>query len=172
MGYLLSYVFSDALGSSTSGESDSDYSEHVDLGPRALAQQAIDSGRFAQCTVHNLWTRIMARPPSTVDAHELAALANAHGVTLKTIGPYHVDDWTRRGALEAVELVMSSPLAGSQSRHSAFQDVEKGLTTEFSTCVGPLLEDAKIKGVPLPKTQALYAALMGLEASLAEPPAS
>ena len=108
----------------------------------------------------------------TAIVHELGALAHAHGVPLKTIGPYHVDDWTRGSALEAVELVMSSPLAGSQSRHSAFQDVEKGLTTEFTTCVGPLLEDANIRGVPLPKTEALYAALMGLEASLTEPAAS
>lgn len=104
----------------------------------------------------------------TAIVRELSALAHSHGVALQTIGPYHVDKWTQGSASEAVELVMSSPLAGSHSRHSAFQDVAKGLTTEFSASIGPLLEDASIRAVPLPKTEALYAALMGLEASLKE----
>ena len=104
----------------------------------------------------------------TAIARELRGLADSKGVALTNIGPYHVDEWTRVSAERAVELVMSSPLAGSQSTHSAFQDVQKGLATEFSACIGPMLEDARIRAVPLTKTEALYAALMGLEDSLEE----
>ena len=107
----------------------------------------------------------MAREYAAI-VHELSNLALSQNIMLTSIGPYHVDDWTRVSAEEAVELVMSSPLATSQSSHSAFQDVQKGLTTEFSACVGPVLEDARIRAVPLKKTEALYAALMGLEDSL------
>ena len=63
---------------------------------------------------------------------------------------------------------MSSPLAGGQSTHSAFQDISKGVATEFSACVGPMFDEARTTGVPLPKTAALYAALMGLEGSLTQ----
>jgi len=102
----------------------------------------------------------------TAVVRELSDLARSQNITLTSIGPYHVDEWTRVSAEEAVELVMSSPLTGSQSSHSAFQDVQKGMATEFSACVGPMLEDARIRAVPLKKTEALYAALMGLEDSL------
>jgi 2-dehydropantoate 2-reductase len=102
----------------------------------------------------------------TAVVRELSDLAHSQNIMLTSIGPYHVDEWTRVSAEEAVELVMSSPLTGSQSSHSAFQDVQKGMATEFSACVGPMLEDARIRAVPLKKTEALYAALMGLEDSL------
>jgi 2-dehydropantoate 2-reductase len=110
---------------------------------------------------------LLAREYTNI-VRELSALAHSHGITLQTIGPYHVGAWTQGSVPEAVEMVMASPLAGSHSRHSAFQDVAKGLTTEFSASIGPLLEDARIRAVPLPKTEALYAALIGLEASLKE----
>ena len=108
---------------------------------------------------------LMARE-YTAMVRELHALADAQGIALKTIGPYHSDAWTRVPFEEAVDLVMSSPLASSQTTHSAHQDVQKGLATEFSACVGPMLEDARNRGVPLIKTEALYAALMGLEDTL------
>ena len=59
-----------------------------------------------------------------------------------------------------------SPLAGSQATHSACQDILRGQPTEFSACIGPMLEDATARGVALPTVQALYAALMGLERTL------
>ena len=99
---------------------------------------------------------------------ELCGLAAAKGIPPMELGPYHVTSWMRGGVEDAVELAMSSPLARAQSKHSALQDIGRGAATEFSACVGPLLDEARELGVPLPKTSALYAALMGLEHSLDE----
>ncbi len=97
---------------------------------------------------------------------ELSALAAIRGIALADLGPYHIEAWNRGTVEEAVDLVMSSPLAGSQSIHSAFQDIQKGLATEFSACVGPMLEDARENGIAMTAVQVMYAALLGLEETL------
>ena len=97
---------------------------------------------------------------------ELGALAQSRDIPLLDLGPYLVDSWNRGPAETAIAKVMQSPLANSQTTHSAYQDIQKGQVTEFSACVAPMLADAKKRGVPLPAVQAMYAALMGLEKSL------
>lgn len=97
---------------------------------------------------------------------ELSALAQARDIPLTNLGPYHIASWNQGTAAAAIDKVMHSPLASSQSTHSACQDIQKGQPTEFSACVGPMLDDAKARGVDLPVVQAMYAALMGLEKSL------
>lgn len=97
---------------------------------------------------------------------ELSALAAAREIPLLDLGPYLVDSWNQGSAAAAVEQVMQSPLASSQTTHSAYQDIQKGQATEFSACVAPMLADAEARGVALPAVQAMYAALMGLEKTL------
>ena len=97
---------------------------------------------------------------------ELNALAKAKGIPLIDLGPYHVKTWCQGTVEAAVEKVMTSPLASSQSTHSALQDIEKGQPTEFGACVGPMLADASKRSIPIQRIQVMYATLMGLEATL------
>ena len=97
---------------------------------------------------------------------ELGALAQSRNIPLLDIGPYLVASWTQGTFESAVEQVMQSPLATSQTTHSAYQDIQKGQTTEFSACVAPMLADAQARDIALPAVQAMYAALMGLEQTL------
>ena len=97
---------------------------------------------------------------------ELQALAAAKGIPLMDLGPYHVETWCQGAAEEAIEKVLTSPLAGSQSTHSALQDIQKGIPTEFQACVGPILEEAQVLSIPMQRVQIMYATLMGLEDTL------
>jgi 2-dehydropantoate 2-reductase len=97
---------------------------------------------------------------------ELQALAAAKGIPLIDLGPYHVKTWCQGTAEEAIEKVLTSPLSGSQSTHSALQDIQKGITTEFQACVGPILEEAQALSIPMQRVQIMYATLMGLEDAL------
>ena len=97
---------------------------------------------------------------------ELQALAAAKGIPLIDLGPYHVETWCQGAAEEAIEKVLTSPLAGSQSTHSALQDIQKGIPTEFEACVGPILEEAQVLSIPMQRVQIMYATLMGLEDTL------
>jgi ketopantoate reductase len=97
---------------------------------------------------------------------ELQALAAAKGIPLIDLGPYHVKTWCQGTAEEAIEKVLTSPLSGSQSTHSALQDIQKGIPTEFQACVGPILEEAQALSIPMQRVQIMYATLMGLEDTL------
>ena len=97
---------------------------------------------------------------------ELQALAAAKGIPLIDLGPYHVETWCQGAAEEAIEKVLTSPLAGSQSTHSALQDIQKSIPTEFQACVGPILEEAQELSIPMQRVQIMYATLMGLEDTL------
>ena len=97
---------------------------------------------------------------------ELQALAAAKEIPLIDLGPYHVKTWCQGTAEEAIEKVLTSPLAGSQSTHSALQDIQKGIPTEFQACVGPILEEAQALSIPMQRVQIMYATLMGLEDTL------
>ena len=97
---------------------------------------------------------------------ELQALAAAKNIPLMDLGPYHVKTWCQGDAKEAIEKVLTSPLAGSQSTHSALQDIQKGIPTEFQACVGPMLEEAQALSIPMQRVQIMYATLMGLEDTL------
>ena len=97
---------------------------------------------------------------------ELQALAAAKEIPLIDLGPYHVKAWCEGTAEEAIEKVLTSPLAGSQSTHSALQDIQKGIPTEFQACVGPILEEAQARSIPMQRVQIMYATLMGLEDTL------
>ena len=97
---------------------------------------------------------------------ELQTLAAAKGIPLMDLGPYHVETWCQGAAEEAIEKVLTSPLAGSQSTHSALQDIQKGIPTEFQACVGPILEEAEALSIPMQRVQIMYATLMGLEETL------
>ena len=97
---------------------------------------------------------------------ELSALAAAKGIPLIDLGPYHIKTWCQGDVKEAIEKVTTSPLASSQSTNSALQAIQKGQTTEFSACVGPLIEDATQRSIPMKGVQVLYSTLMGLEKTL------
>ena len=97
---------------------------------------------------------------------EVGALAEAQGIALQDLGPFRVASWNQVALAEAVELAMASPLAASDSRHSASQDIARGQRTEFRECLGPMLEDAEKLAVPMPGVRSLYAALLALERSL------
>ncbi len=97
---------------------------------------------------------------------ELSALAEAKGIPLIDLGPYHVKTWCQGAVEDAVERVMTAPLASSKATHSALQDIQKGYPTEFSTCVGPMIEDARKNSIPITALQAMYSTLMGLEETL------
>ena len=68
VGTLLPYVFADEHP---------DRAEIVEAGPRRLARQAVDSGRFANCTVRKLWTRILGRPPTPAEDVTTQEMAQA-----------------------------------------------------------------------------------------------
>jgi 2-dehydropantoate 2-reductase len=97
---------------------------------------------------------------------ELKALADLKNIPMIDFGPYQMKTWCEGTVEEAVEHVMTSPLTKSTSTHSALQDIQKGRTTEFQACVAPLIEEARKQAVAIPRTQVMYAALMGLEATL------
>ena len=97
---------------------------------------------------------------------ELQALATAKEIPLIDLGPYHVKTWCQGTAEEAIEKVLTSPLSGSQSTHSALQDIQKGIPTEFQACVGPILEEAQVLSIPMQRVQIMYATLMALEDTL------
>ena len=97
---------------------------------------------------------------------ELSALAASKGIPLIDLGPYHVKAWSHGDIAHAVRRVMASPLAGSQTTHSALQDIQRGCTTEFSACVGPMIEEANDNSIPMKAIPARYAALMKLEQTL------
>lgn len=94
---------------------------------------------------------------------ELSALAAAKGIPLIDFGPFHIKTWCRGDAKDAIEKVLASSLASSQSTNSALQAIQNGQMTEFSACLGPLLEDAIHHKIPMTKVQLLYSTLMGLE---------
>ncbi len=97
---------------------------------------------------------------------ELQLLAAAKEIPLIDLGPYHVKTWCQGTAEEAIKKVLTSPLAGSQSTHSALQDIQKGIPTEFQACIGPILEEAQALSIPMKRVQIMYATLMGLEDTL------
>jgi len=97
---------------------------------------------------------------------ELSALAAARGISLIDLGPFHIRSWCQGSVEEAVEKVVASPLASSQSTNSALQAIQNGQATEFSACVGPLVEDARQRSIDLQGVQLLYSTLMGLEDTL------
>ncbi len=97
---------------------------------------------------------------------ELSALAAAKDIPLIDFGPFHIKTWCRGDAKEAVEKVLASSLASSQSTNSALQAIHKGQATEFSACLGPLIEDAKQHAIPMTRVQLLYSTLMALEKTL------
>jgi len=57
VGTLLSYVFADQ-----------EMEDNIETGPIAIAQEAIDSGAFASCTVNKMWSLFMARTPENGEA--------------------------------------------------------------------------------------------------------
>lgn len=76
-GTLLSYVF---------GDEHPDRVAAIEAGPRALAQTAVSSGRFALCTTTKVWTWLMGRPPRADESPilgELAAAFEADGYRFK-----------------------------------------------------------------------------------------
>ena len=98
---------------------------------------------------------------------ELSALAAAKGIPLIDFGPFHIKTWCRGDVKEAIEKVLASSLASSQSTNSALQAIQKGQTTEFRACLGPLIEDARQHAIPMPREyRLLYSTLMGLEETL------
>lgn len=97
---------------------------------------------------------------------ELGALAAAKDIPLIDFGPFHIKTWCRGDAKEAVEKVLASSLASSQSTNSALQAIHNGRATEFSACLGPLIEDAKQHAIPMTRVQLLYSTLMALEKTL------
>ena len=97
---------------------------------------------------------------------ELSALAAAKGIPLIDFGAFHIRTWGRGNAKEAIERVMTSSLASSQSTNSALQAIQKGQPTEFRACLGPLIEDARQHAIPMKGVQLLYSTLMGLEETL------
>lgn len=97
---------------------------------------------------------------------ELSALAAAKDIPLIDFGPFHIKTWCRGDAKEAIEKVLASSLASSQSTNSALQAIHNGRATEFSACLGPLLEDASQYGIRMTRVQLLYSTLMGLEETL------
>ena len=98
--------------------------------------------------------------------HELAELAGANEVPLLDLGPFKVHTWLAAAEADAVQHVMTSPLASGQSTHSALQDVQRGRRTELEAILGPLLVDGTARKISMTRTRTLYAALMGLERSL------
>lgn len=64
VGQLKAYVYADATRTA-----------NIEAGPERIAQQAVDSGAFAQCTVRRMWQLMMARAPSASEATTVDALA-------------------------------------------------------------------------------------------------
>ncbi|MCA9554155.1 MAG: hypothetical protein KC933_29240 [Myxococcales bacterium] len=63
--------------------------ENIEVGPSKLAQDSLQSGRFAQCTVRRLWSHFMRREPTLDEAAEvipdLAAVFEASDHDLKAL---------------------------------------------------------------------------------------
>ncbi len=97
---------------------------------------------------------------------ELGELARTRDISLLDLGPFHVREWLACPESDAIAKVMASPLASSNSRHSALQDVERGQRTELEALLGPLIDEATRRGLAMVRVRTLYAALMGLERSL------
>ena len=97
---------------------------------------------------------------------ELKLLADYVGVGLVDKGPYKVATWCKGSTDTAIEHIMQSPLASSTAIHSAFQDIKKGIVTEFRSCVGPTLDKATKASIPIPNVQSAYSELLALEATL------
>jgi len=97
---------------------------------------------------------------------ELNALADLRDIPMLNFGPYQVKTWCEGTVEEAVENVMTSPLTTSTSTHSALTDILNGRPTEFEACAGPMIAEAREKGIPMPRTEVMYNTLMGLEATL------
>ena len=176
-------------GGTQFGELDGGQSERVELMANMFRQAGL-SADASDSILSATWTKMVAWIPigliSTLSrqdnagilshkllaaefvgmVRELSALAASKGIPLVDMGPYHVQSWCQGSVEEAVERVMASPLASSKTTHSAFQDIQKGNPTEFSACVGPMIEDAGVHSVPLAAVKAMYSTLMGLEASL------
>lgn len=66
LGALLPYVFADEV-----------MQDSIAQGPGKLAQEAVDAGLFAECTVRKAWERLMHQPPAEADADALAAVTEA-----------------------------------------------------------------------------------------------
>jgi hypothetical protein len=64
VGQLRAYVFADATREA-----------NIATGPEGIARGAIDSGRFASCTVERMWKLFNAREPTVEETSEIAALA-------------------------------------------------------------------------------------------------
>ncbi len=108
---------------------------------------------------------VMARSYVTM-VRELTALARSDALDPIDLGPFHVASWNRGSVDEAVAAVRTSPLASSASRHSALADISAGRPTELGAIIGPMLDAADDRGVPVPATRAMYAALRELEEGL------
>tara|TARA_B100000700_G_scaffold313690_1_gene399098 strand:- start:2941 stop:3897 length:957 start_codon:yes stop_codon:yes gene_type:complete len=109
--------------------------------------------------------RVIAR--SYVDmVRELAELARSRNVEPLDLGPFHIASWVEGTIDNAIDKVLASPLATSESRHSAFSDIAAGRPTELCAILDPMLADADERDLELPAIRAMYAALMALEATL------
>ena len=77
-GQLLAYEFAD---------DHPDRETVIEAGPQRIANQALESGQFAQCTVSKIWQLLMNRAPLSSEAHALDALAVdfAHGYSMRAL---------------------------------------------------------------------------------------
>jgi uncharacterized protein (DUF1800 family) len=55
---------------------DEEHEQNVEEGPIRLAQEAIESGQFATCTVTRLWRHLMHRDPYDEEVAVISELAN------------------------------------------------------------------------------------------------
>jgi 2-dehydropantoate 2-reductase len=178
-------------GGTQFGEMDGSPSERVDYMTDLFTQAGLDA-RATDTVLSATWTKVIGWIPigllgtlsrqknagilshpllATELVHmirELNALAALRNIPMLNFGPYQVKTWCEGTVEEAVENVMTSSLTTSTSTHSALTDILNGRPTEFKACVGPMIEEARKKGIPMPRTEVMYATLMGLEETLGD----
>jgi hypothetical protein len=49
--------------------------QNIEAGPEKIAEEAVESGAFAACTVRHMWNRFMSRDPTVDEEEEIDALA-------------------------------------------------------------------------------------------------
>ena len=104
-----------------------------------------------------LWVQLM---------RETYSVPQALGVPLETppASPWKVMDWLGQPDEVAVEGLNEIGRATAPSmRPSMAQDVLAGRRTEASEVLGPLIREARRAGVAIPKTEAAYQLIRGLE---------
>lgn len=132
------------------------------------------AGALLSCMTRLAWHRVWTSPPLAEAfvalLREASAVAEAGGHTIRSLPGLRVADYLEGTAEEAAARVLRRGArmveAGATNiKASMLQDLEAGRRLELEETVGPLLEEARRRGVEAPALTQAYRVVRGIAAA-------